>query len=205
MDAWCALWFWPLDKVDLLDGSNEIYPKATRAPKPAPEPAPVDPDPNFPTTWVKDSLFGETPRQPTLAEAAPKTQKKLPRPKPAPAPHRSPVPLADLDDWLDFAEALLGRVTMEEGTLAQTWGGLEELGKYEELLENPSYMYMDPEYRLLERFPWLATVHDIAEDQGFFHWELRFASVFTEGGFDPMPRGLGIWASVSVSGFDDAG
>ena len=25
MDAWCALWFWPVDKAGLLDGSDEIY------------------------------------------------------------------------------------------------------------------------------------------------------------------------------------
>ena len=35
-----------------------------------------------------------------------------------------------------------------------------------------------------ERFPWLDTVEEIAEDQGFFHWELRFAIVFADGGFD---------------------
>ncbi|MET8260105.1 hypothetical protein [Micromonospora sp. NPDC005205] len=28
MDVWCALWFWPLDKVGLLDGSDPAYPAA---------------------------------------------------------------------------------------------------------------------------------------------------------------------------------
>ena len=46
------------------------------------------------------------------------------------------------------------------------------------------HMDMDPVQRLGERFPWLDTVEKIAADQGFFHWELRFASVFAEGGFD---------------------
>ena len=45
-------------------------------------------------------------------------------------------------------------------------------------------MGMDPFYRLAERFPWLDTVADIAAQQGFFHWELRFAQVFADGGFD---------------------
>ena len=45
-------------------------------------------------------------------------------------------------------------------------------------------MDMDPVHRLGERFPWLDTVEQIAAAQGFFHWELRFASVFAEGGFD---------------------
>ena len=45
-------------------------------------------------------------------------------------------------------------------------------------------MGMDPFYRLAERFPWLDTVADIATQQGFFHWELQFAQVFADGGFD---------------------
>ena len=45
-------------------------------------------------------------------------------------------------------------------------------------------MNMDSWTTMRERFPWLDTVEEIADDQGFFHWELRFASVFAEGGFD---------------------
>src|ERR1022692_1668250 len=45
-------------------------------------------------------------------------------------------------------------------------------------------MNMDPVQHLGERFPWLDTVERISEQQGFFHWELRFASVFADGGFD---------------------
>lgn len=33
-------------------------------------------------------------------------------------------------------------------------------------------------------FPWLGVAAGIAEVQGFFHWELDFASVFARGGFD---------------------
>ena len=32
--------------------------------------------------------------------------------------------------------------------------------------------------------PWLDVARRIAEEQGFFHWELDFAPVFTRGGFD---------------------
>ena len=49
MDAWCALWFWPLDKAALLDGSDAVYKTTPQPVTPAPEPAPVDPDPAFPT------------------------------------------------------------------------------------------------------------------------------------------------------------
>ena len=187
MDAWCALWFWPLDKADLLDGSAGVYKTTslTITPQPeaqrTPEPAPVDPDPNFPVVWEMDSLFGETPKQLTLGEAAP----KQPRPKPKPTvTHRSPVPLANLDDWLDFAEALLGRQDIKEGTLGRTWDNLTELSAYEEEVEDAVHMDMDSFMRVAERFPWLKTAEEIAAGQGFFHWELSFASVFSAGGFD---------------------
>ena len=31
MDAWCALWFWPVQKAGLLDGSDEIYGRLERS------------------------------------------------------------------------------------------------------------------------------------------------------------------------------
>ena len=177
MDTWCALWFWPLDQTGVLDGSHEVY--ETAAPEPEPEPAPVDPDPAFPTVWEMDSLFGETPKQLTLAEAAP----RKPRPKPALADRR-PVPLVNLDNWLDFAEALLGRQDVAPDSLASHFTSLSEMEEYEDKLESDFYMHMEPVWRLAERFPWLDKVEQITEAQGFFHWELRFASVFAAGGFD---------------------
>ena len=126
-----------------------------------------------------DSLFGETPKQLTLAEAAP----RKPRPKPALADHR-PIPLANLDNWLDFAEALLGRQDVAADSLASHFTSLSDMEEYEDKLESDFYMHMDPVWRLAERFPWLDTAEQIAADQGFFHWELRFASVFAYGGFD---------------------
>jgi hypothetical protein len=184
MDAWCALWFWPLDKADLLDGTAGVYKAASPAITPPPEEkprlAPVGPDPNFPVVWEMDSLFGETPKQLTLAEATP----KKPRPARPTVTQRSPIPLANLDDWLDFAEALLGRRNIEAGTLGRTFGNLTDLSAYEEEVEDAFHLDMDPVHRLGERFPWLDTVEQIAADQGFFHWELRFASVFAESGFD---------------------
>jgi hypothetical protein len=129
--------------------------------------------------WEADSLFGESQKQLSLAEAAP----RAPRRKPAPVDHR-PVPLANLDDWLDFAEALLGRQDVAADSLAGDFTSLSEMEEYEDKLESAFYMNMDPVYRLGERFPWLDMVEQIAADEGFFHWELRFASVFAKGGFD---------------------
>lgn len=176
MDAWCALWFWPVDKAALLDGSDPIY--ATEpAPGPAlAEPAP-EPEPFFPLTYVKASLFDDEPEQLTLA-ASPR------KPSPAKKPRvvRPVVPLKDFEDWLEFAESVLGHEDIPADSLVAGFKHLSELSEYEDQL--PIYMGMDPFYRLAERFPWLDTVSDIATQQGFFHWELRFASVFADGGFD---------------------
>jgi hypothetical protein len=162
------------------------------------EPAPVDPDPNFPRVWEADSLFGETPKQlalPGITRLKARVTSTVDR--------QRPVPLANLDDWLDFAEALLGRQDRARNSLAdehfETLSALEEL---EDQLESEFYLDMDPVWRLGERFPWLDTVEKIAADQGFFHWELRFASIFSEGGFDIQvgnpPWVRPIWEEDSV-------
>jgi hypothetical protein len=190
MDTWCALWFWPLDKAGLLDGSHEVYERLaktiTNAPPPdisEPESPAVEQPSGFPVTWEMDSLFGDSPRQGVLSEAltpaAPRPQKKRP------ATERRPVvPLADLGDWLEFAEALLGRQDIPVDSLAAGFTKLDELEQYEDKLESQFYMDMDSVLTLAERFPWLGTAEDIARQQGFFHWELQFAQVFAHGGFD---------------------
>ncbi|WP_405473961.1 hypothetical protein [Streptomyces canus] len=217
MDAWCALWFWPVDKAGLLDGSDGEYAARTvvsdadglsevlggvpltgerietqAAPEPiaiaAPKPA---------LRFVEESaLFALGPEQTSfedlelsadddvvveVRQVAPKAAKKGPAtPK---APERRPIiPLKDLDDWLEFLEATLGTADVPEGTLIDSFKSLDELKSFEETL--PGFMGMDidnPE----DRFPWLRAVHDIAEEQGFLHWELEFALVFArDGGFD---------------------
>lgn len=185
MDAWCALWFWPLDKAGLLDGSDEIYERLkdnvldTVPPAPAEVEVP-DPDPaGFPQTWEAASLFGETSAQIPINQSKPRP--KSPR-KPARVERRSVIPLADLDDWLDFAEALLGTTDIPEDSLGAHFASLGELGQHEDQL--PAWMGMDNEFKLNERFPWLKTVEEIASQQGFFHWELQFAQIFQRGGFD---------------------
>jgi hypothetical protein len=177
MDAWCALWFWPVDQAGLLDGTDDIY-----ATEPLPEPVPVEPDPEpepfFAPTFVKASLFDDEPEQLTLAAAAP----RKPSPKKPKVARRTQVPLKEFGDWLEFAESVLGRQDIPVDSLARHFTTLSDLSGYEDQLE--IYMGMDPFYRLSERFPWLDTVVDIAAQQGFFHWELRFAQVFADGGFD---------------------
>lgn len=91
-----------------------------------------------------------------------------------------------IDEWLNALEGLLGLQGRESRTVGQRTflGGTDwyELNAYEELdlgLASAS----SPE-RLAERHPWLAVCDRIAEEQGFFHWELEFAPVFERGGFD---------------------
>ncbi|MER6533415.1 DNA methyltransferase [Streptomyces sp900105755] len=149
MDAWCALWFWPLEEIGRLDGSDDFE---------------YRPNGEDRTALPKDSS-------------------------------RRRVPLRSLDDWLEFAEAVIGRVDVEVGEGKQasllSFEGvkdLEELDRKEDQLiknMNEETGWAKPA-DLGNTFPWYETVVRIAEERGFFHWELDFAHVFTEGGFDLM-------------------
>lgn len=118
MDAWCALWFWPL--TDTL----------TR---------------------------GATP--------------------------------PDLDEWIAGLTAILGVHAEVKPTaaaqgqiqlgLARDWNALG----VEERLEL-DFAQAKPIAEVLDEHPWLGVCERIAEQQGFFHWELDFATVFARGGFD---------------------
>ncbi|MFY1668991.1 class I SAM-dependent DNA methyltransferase [Plantactinospora sp. WMMB334] len=174
MDAWCALWFWPLDAAELLDGSAEVYPA---------EPVEVThvrevPAYDDPVSYEKQDLFGAVEPQQLKMPSRPTGTRKVSFAEQL----RRPVPLANLDGWLTFAEALLGRADIQGDSLPGQFSTLPELGEYEGRLEG--VMGMENPSRLEERFPWLHTATRIAEEQGFFHWELTFAQAFGRGGFD---------------------
>ncbi|GGK65726.1 hypothetical protein Ppa06_21940 [Planomonospora parontospora subsp. parontospora] len=203
MDAWCALWFWPLDRVELLNGSDETYPRLAKAIeyvseglKGAATATEASSAPLIPssaqdagsTAYSQEALseisheqlgfdgFGQD------AEKTPVARPKQAARRPVFEPPRSAVPLANLDDWLDFAEALLGRADVPENSLVKHFESLSELGKYERELWK--WMGMDDVFKLPGRFPWLEIVDELTERHGFFHWELQFAQVFARGGFD---------------------
>jgi hypothetical protein len=174
MDAWCALWFWPLDKVGLLDGSDSVYPA---------EPVAVSHIKDVPafeesTTYEIIDLLGNVqPQQTSLPVKQTGTRKVTTTER-----LRKQIPLACLDDWLSFAEALMGRAEITDYTLPSLQSTLSALDALEiELVAN---MGMEMYYRLGERFPWLQTAVTLAGEQGFFHWELAFAQTFANGGFD---------------------
>ncbi|MFD0304105.1 Eco57I restriction-modification methylase domain-containing protein [Streptomyces sp. NPDC127119] len=150
MDAWCALWFWPLEEIGLLDGSDDFHYR------------PHGED-------VTGLAKGDAKRR---------------------------VALKSLDDWIEFAESVVGRVDVDtegEGRQASLLsfegvGSLRELDEKEKELDwkmTEATAWSRPA-DLGGTFPWYETVQRIAEERGFFHWELNFAHVFAEGGFDLM-------------------
>ncbi|MGN9768419.1 class I SAM-dependent DNA methyltransferase [Micromonospora sp. SD12] len=177
MDVWCALWFWPLDKVGLLDGSDPAYPAApVQVSHVKDEPAYEEP-PVYETADIFGNVQPQQMKMPTKATGT--------RRMTVAEQLRQQVPLSNLDDWLTFAEALIGRSDVDEDTerfYGRKLTSLSEMSEFERKLEGVSGV--DSLGTLNDRFPWLLTVHQIANQQAFFHWELNFGLAFAKGGFD---------------------
>jgi hypothetical protein len=120
MDAWCALWFWPLKGS--IEGGEDGHP--------------------------------EPP---------------------------------GLDEWIATLEGLLGAAGVKKGAEGQgmfheTIQSFDQLSKFDEL--ERQFSGMRAVWQLVSEHQWLGTARSIAEEQGFFHWELDFAQIFQRGGFD---------------------
>ncbi|MGW7356338.1 class I SAM-dependent DNA methyltransferase [Streptomyces sp. NPDC054802] len=184
MDAWCALWFWPAQKAALLDGSDQAYERAAVA-APALTPEAAAEDEGVLMAWEVDALpgFGDDAKQLSLTrEDVDRRRARGTRKSAGGAQRREVVPLAGLDDWLDFAESLLGTQEVPADSLISEFESLSELSPYEDDL--PDYMGMDRAHHLESRYPWSGAARDVAAQQGFFHWELEFAEAFRRGGYD---------------------
>ncbi|MFD6325357.1 class I SAM-dependent DNA methyltransferase [Streptomyces sp. NPDC058442] len=185
MDAWCALWFWPVQEAGLLDGTAEVYERGVgELPSGAvAEGLRAADDSGVLMSWETEDLFGEITGGGELT-AASVERRRTGRRKEAigGARKRAVVPLAGLDDWLEFAEALIGTEDVPADSLVAEFGSLAELEPYEDAL--PDLMGMEHFQQLELRFPWAGVAGDVAKAQGFFHWELDFAQVFARGGFD---------------------
>ncbi|MEW5626566.1 hypothetical protein AB1388_08355 [Streptomyces hydrogenans] len=220
MDAWCALWFWPLDKVGLLDGTDAEYATApvvtaeagadldallssvagvagpaveSVALSPASEPTVVpqfdEPQMLFAMDGDQMSLEEDGADEELLEQEEDKKARTSSKPKKprGQVRRRGVIPLADLDDWIAFLESMVGTKDLQQGTILASLESLEELAALEELIQTQPEMDMDDARRAVEtRYPWMRGVRDIAEEQGFLHWELDFAGVFASeaGGFD---------------------
>lgn len=139
MDAWCALWFWPLEEVSLLNGTAPDYFNGAQD--------------------LKKLGRGAIDRK---------------------------VAMRNLDEWIEFAESVVGRVDVEPGKGADSLfeipkvNGLESLDKFEQALdEKMSEISGWVDFLSLgDLFPWHGTAVRIAKERGFLHWELDFAHVF---------------------------
>ncbi|WP_444664293.1 class I SAM-dependent DNA methyltransferase [Cellulomonas sp. CW35] len=125
MDAWCALWFWPLTEA------------AT-----------------------------------TVERAGARVRATPPR----------------LDEWIDALQRLVGRAP--ELTRRSLPGNqtLTDAASWDELqdVEQQVLMFADakPVADVVRDHPWMEVCERVAAEQGFFHWELDFSSVFLRAGFD---------------------
>ncbi|MFJ9356954.1 class I SAM-dependent DNA methyltransferase [Streptomyces mirabilis] len=186
MDAWCALWFWPVQEATLLDGSHEVYARAAEGASQSGEwvvpsaSAPVPAQSGAPAreTYEKEDLFGGV----EVVEVKSKSARGGSRKEQIRSERRPVIALASLDDWLDFAESLLGTQDVAADSLVAQFDTLDALERYED--ELPEWMGMERFYSLESRYPWAGVARDVAERQGFFHWELEFGQVFARGGYD---------------------
>ncbi|MDO4909261.1 MAG: class I SAM-dependent DNA methyltransferase [Corynebacterium sp.] len=94
------------------------------------------------------------------------------------------------DEWLQTIDLIVGEYVPETqgkngqisfGTIT-TWNTLEEAER-----DNAAFAFagrgQDVE-KIVADTPWLQVVRKLASEQNFFHWELMFAQVFANGGFD---------------------
>lgn len=103
------------------------------------------------------------------------------------------------DEWLAFCEAVLGvpaaKAKAKAGSkgggaagLDDTLGMFADTGEFEKLAADDEFDRFLSQCAdlpsVMVRFPWLGEVDAISRREGFFHWELEFAHVFKEGGFD---------------------
>ena len=104
-----------------------------------------------------------------------------------------------LDEWLGALEGLLGKQVKDakgtDGTLvdASSWAELETMEEVELGLAGARKVQS-----VIDEHEWLTVVQEVAKAQGFFHWELDFATVFARGGFD-LQVGNPPWVRPTVA------
>ncbi len=92
-----------------------------------------------------------------------------------------------LEEWIGACEAILGVPPQAKHRWMDTFSGdassWEGLNAEEQDDLNWSGAQSIASGRR-ERYPWIESPTGVAERQGFFHWDLDFATVFAHGGFD---------------------
>jgi hypothetical protein len=92
-----------------------------------------------------------------------------------------------LDEWIATCQALLGREPQarKAGAAAAdlaTTADWDDLNEAESL--NLAFAAAQAVADVQNDHAWLSVCERVADQQGFFHWELEFATVFARGGFD---------------------
>ena len=92
--------------------------------------------------------------------------------------------LPDWNEWLATLEDILGLDSVQTANSERLvdQAGFDDLDLIERTERAETGMRSS--FECQELHPWLATVQQITQKEGFFHWELDFAQVFTRGGFD---------------------
>ncbi|PXY20010.1 class I SAM-dependent DNA methyltransferase [Prauserella flavalba] len=97
-----------------------------------------------------------------------------------------PVAPPNLDGWIEALQALLGRSPeirkKNSGPTLAHAADWDELNDAEDL--DLTFAGAQPVAKVLKAHPWLVVCERVAQQQGFFHWNLDFATVFARGGFD---------------------
>ncbi|TRY17910.1 class I SAM-dependent DNA methyltransferase [Tessaracoccus rhinocerotis] len=93
-----------------------------------------------------------------------------------------------LDQWIDAAQGILGTQKLSSRGSKQGMGTLSPADQWEAMADQESFELAGAGARrvgdVLDDHPWLRVCEDVAREQGFFHWQLDFATVFGRGGFD---------------------
>ena len=92
-----------------------------------------------------------------------------------------------LDQWIEACQQLLGvepkvQKKNQGMTPLHATSNWDDLNAAEEL--NLYFTDVKDVAKVLENHSWLKVCESVAQQQGFFHWELDFATVFARGGFD---------------------
>lgn len=98
-----------------------------------------------------------------------------------------------LEEWISALECILG-IEGSTGKAQRKYGLIEgqtsvlSMASWGELEAIESFDLSTSQVKQIgsvkKEYPWLAVCEHVARDQGFFHWELDFSSVFGRGGFD---------------------
>jgi hypothetical protein len=158
MDAWCSMWFWPIDKSAFLPTRQEWIASLELV---------LLGQAHVPEIQSQGSLFGNLEAQGELALTGSVTGPEITTPDFEPS---------------GSATAVLEQPTTR--TRVQRLRALSEEFATRRRQYSESCGLADTD-TIVEQTPWLQTVEQVQDRLHFHHWELRFAEVFgSRGGFD---------------------